>query len=267
MVAKILPLFPAHEIYVEPCGGGSSLLFAKEPVGTEVYNDLDSGLVNLFRVLRDPEKFGRFYHYVTMTPWSREEYLHCRQSWEDVDDEVIQAYRWFVVARMSFSGQFGASWGYSITKANRGMAGSCSRWLGVLEILPAIHERLMRVQIDHSDCRAVIRRYDTEKTLFYLDPPYVPSTRKSGGYRHEMTLEDHQELVTLLLGVKGKVILSGYNSAVYEPLEEAGWERKDFKTVCFAAGRTRANGILGVGAAKRLQPRTESLWISPSCKE
>jgi DNA adenine methylase len=189
-----------------------------------------------------------------------------RESWENVDDEVIQAYRWFVVARMSFSGQFGASWGYSITKANRGMAGSCSRWLGVLEILPAIHERLMRVQIDHTDCRDVIKRFDTEQTLFYIDPPYVLETRKSGGYRHEMTLEDHQELVALLLDLKGKVILSGYNHPVYGPLEAAGWERKDYKTVCFAAGRTRANGILGVGAAKRLQPRVESLWISPSCK-
>lgn len=107
MVAKLLPLIPPHKIYVEVFGGGASLLFAKEPSPVEVYNDLDSGLVNFFRVLRDPGKFEKFYRKVCFTPYSREEYCFCRDTWGECKDDVERAYRWFVVARMSFSGKFG----------------------------------------------------------------------------------------------------------------------------------------------------------------
>jgi len=58
MVKKLLPLIPQHKIYVEVFGGGASLLFAKEPSPVEVYNDLNSDLVNFFRVLRDPKLTG-----------------------------------------------------------------------------------------------------------------------------------------------------------------------------------------------------------------
>lgn len=98
MVAKLLPLIPPHRIYVEPFGGGASLLFAKKPSPVEVYNDLDSGLVNFFRVLRDPKKFERLHKLVSLTPYSREEYDFCRATWETCDDDVERAYRWYVVA-------------------------------------------------------------------------------------------------------------------------------------------------------------------------
>ncbi|MEN6371910.1 MAG: DNA adenine methylase, partial [Armatimonadota bacterium] len=142
MAARISPLFPEHRIYVEPFGGGGSLLFYKEPSEIEVYNDLDSGLVNLFRVLRDPEKFGKLYHYISLTPYSREEYLQCRELLDESSDEIVQAYRWYVVARSSFGGIFGSSWGYTVSSSGQGMASSCSRWMTAFHMLPAIHERL-----------------------------------------------------------------------------------------------------------------------------
>lgn len=111
----------------------------------------------------------------------------------------------------------------------------------------------------------MIKTYDTVETLFYCDPPYVLETRKSGKYKHEMSLDDHRELVALLLKVKGKVILSGYRHPVYEPLEQAGWQRRDYETACYAAARTRATGIQSKRAALKMQPRTESVWVSPTC--
>lgn len=219
MIAKLLPLVPIHKTYVEPFAGAASLLFAKEPSPVEIINDLDSGIVSLFRILRDPERFVRFHNYAALTPFSREEYVVCKDTWKECADEIERAYRWYVVARMSFSGLFGSSWGYSITTSARGMASSCSRWMGVLELLPQICDRLMRVQIEHADFRNIISRYDTPQTFFYCDPPYILETRKSGGYAHEMTLQDHRNLVDLLLTVRGKVMLSGYNHAVYYDLE------------------------------------------------
>jgi len=268
MVAKILPLFPPHRIYVEPFGGGASLLMAKAPAPVEVYNDLDSGLVNLFRVLRDEAKFERFRRLVELTPYSREEYNDCR-TWlrehGEGEDGVERAYRFFVVARQSFSGHFAASWGYSFSLSTRGMASTCSSWLSTIEGLPAMHERLMRVQIEHSDFRTILTAYDSPDTLFYCDPPYVPATRKNGNYVHEMTESDHEEFVQRLLKLKGMVVLSGYNHGIYSPLETAGWQRIDFETACYAAARTRGTGILGEGAARSKQPRVESVWLSPNC--
>jgi DNA adenine methylase len=267
MVAKLLPLLPPHRIYVEPFGGGASLLFAKEPSPVEVYSEIEEGLVNLFRVLRDPEKFGRFYHLATLTPYSREEWEYCQATWEACEDEVERAYRFFVTARQSFGGRFDHGWGMVVTTSNRGMAGTCSRWLSILALLPAIHERLRRVQIEHEDYRVILDRYDTPETLFFCDPPYVPETRRAGEYRHEMSLEDHKELVTRLLALQGKVLLSGYAHEVYRPLEEAGWERKDFPAACHAVGRTRNSGLQGRGAVLKKQPRLESVWISPTARK
>ena len=211
-------------------------------------------------------KFARFYHLVAFTPYSREEYNFCRTTWEECEDEVERAYRWFVVARMSFSGRFAQSWSVVVAHSCRGMAGSCAKWLSAIQMLPLIHERFMRVQIENADFRNVLKRYDTPDTLFYCDPPYVPDTRRNGSYRHELTLDDHRELVEILLSLKGKVLLSGYAHPVYVPLEEAGWERLDFETACHAVARTRATGILGEGAAKAKQKRVESVWISPNAK-
>lgn len=263
MVKDLVPLIPKHQIYVEVFGGGASLLFAKETSPVEVYNDLDSGLVCFFRVLRDPEKFPRLLELCQKTPFSREEWDHCRKTWEESDDIVDRAHRWYVVARMSFSGIWGNSWGYGITKSSRGMAGCCSKWKGVLDELPMFHERIMRVQIDHSDFRAIFKRYDTPETVFYVDPPYVPETRKAGNYTHELTIADHADLVDILLRLQGKALLSGYAHEVYEPLEQAGWTRKDFQTTCRAAGRTRVSGLQGTGNVLAKQRRTESVWISP----
>jgi len=266
-VKKLLPFLSDHHTYVEVFGGGASLLFAKDPSPVEVYNDLDSGLVNFFRVLRDPEKFARFYHMATLTPYAREEYNFCRETWESVEDEVERAYRWFVVARMSFGGSFGKSWGSAVTSSCNRVSKTCSKWLSILILLPAIAERMMRVQIEQQPFETILERYDTPKTLFYCDPPYVPDTRRHGKYKHEMTDEDHRRLVEMLLTVKGKVILSGYRNEIYKPLEGAGWVRHDYKTACYAAARTRATGILGKGSALRMQPRIESVWVSPNAAE
>lgn len=265
MTGKLLPLLPPHKTYVEPFGGGASLLFAKEPSPVEVYNDIDSGLVGFFRVLRDPDKFVRFYHLVSFTPYSREEYEFCRETWESCSDDVEKAYRWYVVARQSFSGIFSKSWSFARSASTRGMALTCSSWLSILQRLPEIHERMMRVQIEHDDFRKIFVNYDSVETLFYVDPPYVRETCPEAKYDYEMSDGDHQDLIKILLGIRGMAIVSGYNHEIYAPLEAAGWERMDFKTACHAAAKTRQTGIIGTGSSSTMVPRTESVWRSPSC--
>jgi len=264
MVAKLLKLLPSHRTYVEVFGGGASLLFAKQPSPVEVYNDLNSDLVNLFRVIRDPATFQEFQRLVSLTPYSREKYNYCKDTLDSSKDDIERSYKYFVMNRQSFAGKGDKGWGYNVTASIRNMACSVSGYLSAIAILPQIANRLLQVQIEHDDFRKIIPRYDTPETLFYLDPPYMPDTRRAGGYKHEMTIEDHKDLLELLLTIKGKVMLSGYNNDLYRSYldDRDGWHRIDYKTACHAAGRTRNSGLQGKGMALLKQPRTESIWMN-----
>lgn len=262
-IAKLLPMFPPHHIYVEVFGGGASLLFAKEPSPIEVYNDLDSGLVNFFAVLRDTEKMHKLFYLVSNTPYSREEYIRCRDSWRACEDSVERAYRWYVCNRMSFGGIFGGGWARGIEQQRMGMASRPGDWISGHMKLSAAHERFMRVQIEQQDFRRLIASYDTPRTLFYIDPPYVPDTRRSGGYAHELAIEDHQDLVDLLLSIEGMALLSGYRHKVYRPLERAGWRRRSYNVKCTTGRNTKHSGRRGDGALDDAG-RTECVWRSPN---
>lgn len=108
LVKKLLPLVPEHRIYVEVFGGGASLLLAKDPAVSEVevYNDLDSRLVNLFEVLREPEGFAEFERRAVLTPFGREVFRRARDS--EAVDPVEGAWAFFV--RQSFGGMGAFEW-------------------------------------------------------------------------------------------------------------------------------------------------------------
>jgi DNA adenine methylase len=261
-VSKLLPLIPEHLTYVEVFAGSAALFFAKPVSSLEVINDLDSDLVNFFTVLRDPEKYERFQLLVSLTPYSREEYLNCQETYRDGEDDVDRARRFFVAVRQAYSATLGKSWSYSKTGRKSGRsASSLNGYLGAIDRLPEIVERLREAQIEHKDFRDLVRAYDGPDTLFYLDPPYVPSTRKCSAYVHEMTHQDHEELVELLLGIKGKAMLSGYRNGIYVPLEDAGWERYDFRVRSFAPLRKKDNGSDEGAGTSDNHRRVESVWL------
>src|SRR5688572_25383452 len=68
----IISFFPEHEIYVEPYGGGASVLLRKSRSHAEIYNDLDEEVVNLFRVCRDNS--SELIRHLELTPYSRSEF-------------------------------------------------------------------------------------------------------------------------------------------------------------------------------------------------
>jgi len=262
MVLRLLSYIPPHRSYVEVFGGGASLLFAKEPSRIEVYNDIDSAVVNFFRVLRDPDKFEKFYRKVCLTPYSREEFNYCLNTWRECQDDIEKAYRFYVVVRQNFGGNLNAGWGIVVTTIEAHPARS---WISTIKLLPEIAGRFSRVLIENDDFRKIIPRYDTSETFMYLDPPYIPDTRKNKkDYNFEMSLEDHQDLIDLILISKSMFMLSGYRHPIHKKLEDAGWQRIDFQTACHAAGRTRNSKFQGRGSALKHAPRTESIWLSPN---
>jgi DNA adenine methylase len=248
----LLKYIPNHTTYVEVFGGAASLLFAKNPSKVEVYNDSLSGLVNLFRVLRDKEKFDKFYEQINLIPYSREEFIYARKN-RDPEDEIERTVNWFVLIRQSFSRNM-KTWGYSINAANRLFNERISKYLNTVKNLPQAHRRLFLVQMENLDYREIIPKYDMEDTFFYLDPPYVLSTRKDKNYEHEMSDEDHKELISILLKIKGKVMLSGYDNTIYRELEDNGWTKIQYDIQCCAPNSKDTTGTR--------ERRIESVWMN-----
>jgi len=248
LVKHLLKYIPPHRVYVEVFGGAANLLLAKPPSEIEVYNDIDSALVNFFRVLRDTEKFTMLLHALLFTPYSRAEHDFCVKSHDDENvSDVEQARRFFVAIEQSFDGVFAASWSFSI---ERSLAKSFfNRILRLYEIAA----RFRFVYIENDDFEKVIRRYDSVETFFYLDPPYLTEASDKKGYRYSMSEEDHERLVNALLYIKGKALLSGYPHAIYRPLEEAGWRRVRV---------TRPVWARRVRGGRKRGRRSECLWMN-----
>lgn len=262
MTAKIIPFMPNCRQYVEVFGGAGHILFARKPAQVETFNDLDEALINFFKVIAHPKSFKKFQRRVEALPISRQLWIEYRDTWRQQKKKVEKAVRWFVVCRQSFGGFFGKSWGYASEASTRHMAMTCSSWIGAIQQLPQIHKRIQRVQIENNDWRCILTGHDAVSTLFYLDPPYIPDTRKAGGYIHEMTIEDHQELVQRIMSLRGQVVLSCYNHPIYSILEESPlWNRYQWNTVSWASAKTKVTGNQGKGSTKKKSPRVETLWV------
>ena len=261
--SAILAALPPHQRYLEPFGGGASILIAKEPAEVEVYNDVNRGLVNFFRVVSDVDYFGKFMARAALLPVSRELYEEYARTWPGIHDPVEQAVRWYYLARQSFGGMFGKSWGTSVNQSSTGMSSQTAQWISSFDNLPLVHRRMQRVQLECCDWRDVLERFSGPGWLAYCDPPYVLGSRKAGGYEHELRDQDHEALIETLMQYDGAVVLSGYNSPLYAPLASAGWDKIEVEVVCSAAGRTRASGLQGAGNVKAKQRRVECIWRNP----
>jgi len=247
----VISHFPKHRVYVEPFGGGASVLLRKPRAYSEVYNDLDGDAVNLFRVLRG-DRAKDLVSALTLTPFSRIEF---EDSYQPTDDPVEKARRLVVRAFQGFGsdGHNSAIRTGFRASANRSNTVPAHDWANYPIALKQTIERLRGVVIECRDATEVIAQQDTAETLFYVDPPYLPETRsnksrKSGekyhAYAHEMTVDDHVRLLDVLKGVKGGVVLSGYPSRLYNE-SLSGWRRVE-------------RAALADGALKR----TEVLWIN-----
>lgn len=260
MIHNLLPLIPPHEVYVDVCGGAGSLLFAKEAAELEIYNDADSALCTFFRVLRDPEQCAELVHLLDLTPYARSEYEFARRHWNDADiTEIERARRWYVAAAQAFSGHFGRS-GWKQSKGPEGNAVKSFRHN--TERFKQFTDRLRYVQIENDSFERIIRAYDDSDVLFFIDPPYLAETRRDGGYRCEMTVEQHRELLEIITTCKGMVLLCGYDNPLYRSFL-GDWQLHQFEVVAHSAAKTKATGLQGKGAMKN-QTRTESVWLKPN---
>lgn len=245
MVKHLLPLIPKHVCYAEVFGGAMNLLLNKTESKVEYYNDLNSDVVNFFKVLQDKDMRAIFMESCETLLYSRELRADYFQEFKTATDPIRRAFLFFYLNRTGFSALYNKTgFGYSTTKSYSKLV------LRTIDGLPEIVSRLQQVLIDNVSFEVAIERMDSEDTFFYLDPPYLPETRKHNSrdvYAHEMTLQDHERLIALISEVKGTVMLSGYDNELYNSL---GWKKRQYEVQLYVS-RHRTG-----------QHRTECVWIN-----
>ena len=250
IVDKLVELIPPHHTYLEPYLGSGAVFFRKAPSDIETINDLDWDVVNLFQCIReDSEKLARL---IMTTPYSRQMYDDAFKS--DPIMEVLSEGNRFLKACQflvrCWQGHGFRSNGYKVGWKNdvqgRERMYALWNWYRLPEWVIEIAERLRRVQIECSSALELIVRYDYENVFMYLDPPYLLGTRcgKQKQYKHEMSDEDHEEMLQKAIGSKAKIMISGYASEMYDDML-AGWRRKEF----------RSHAEMG-------SKRTEAVWMN-----
>lgn len=253
----IIEHLPPHSSYVEPFGGGASVLLQKEPAIAELYNDLDDTLIRLFRVLQDPEQSERLVWLLERTPFSRREF---ERAYEPADGDPVEAARRTLCRSFMGIGALGTT-GRAKTGFRRSVTANkfpAREWSNYPPALQLTIERLRDVVIENADAMKLMADVDHPDTLFYCDPPYVPETRskksRRGGeqyhtYHFELSIDQHVALLEQLKRMQGMVVLSGYPSALYDD-QLPDWQRVE--RAAYAHG-----GL----------DRTEVLWINPAAQD
>lgn len=254
LLAKwIISHFPDHSNYVEAFGGAGSVLLQKPRSKSEVYNDLWDCVVNVFRVLRDPEMASQLEKLLTLTPYSRTEFLETYA--ETRADDPVERARKTILRSFGGFGSAAVSSEYRTGfRANhRSNGANCAMdWMNFPRHIQSFVDRLSGVVIENRNYSEILKQQDSDNTLFYLDPPYVHETRsidrKNGTYYFEMTDQDHTNMAKLAHEVKGMVIISGYDCPLYKSLF-GDWTAVHKKTLADGA-----------------RPRIETLWINAAAR-
>ena len=234
----IISHFPEHHSYLEPFLGSGAVLFNKPRSHIETVNDLDGNVVNLFEWIRkDPEKLA---HEIYWTPYARQVY---EDAFSTVpEDSLEKAVNFYI--RLSMGHGFrtnGEKVGWKNDVQGRERAYASQDWAHLPERIMQAAERLRGVQIENKPAVDLIQRFDYPNVLIYADPPYVLSARHGKQYRHELDDKDHEELLDALLAHKGKVLLSGYDNALYND-RLYGWYREE--TTCYSQVGSRKREVL-----------------------
>jgi len=242
-----------RKCFVDVYGGSASIILNVNPVGIEIYNDINSDITNFFKVLRDDGE--RLIKLLELTPYSREEFKAALRI-HQLDSDLEKARKFFVIARQVRSGLSNLAkdndWSWVKGHIRRNMSSSVSKWLTGIDMLPDIVKRLKLIQIENDDALNIIDRYDSKETLFYLDPTYLEETRKTKNtYKYEMTQDQHIELLDKIRSCQGKFILSGYNNHLYNS-KLNNWTRYEGKPRQSPASNSKDN----------YTKRQESIWVN-----
>lgn len=221
----IVSFIPEHKVYLEPFFGSGAVFFNKDTAKIETLNDLDGDVCNLFRTIR--EHAAELAKALEMTPYSREEYERAYIK-KDNDTEIERARKFLIRCWLGMGSSNVYKNGFRSSQQSTSPK-TTKHWGEVPERVLVSAERLKHAQIEQLDAIELIKRYDTKDVFIYLDPPYLPGTRKGYLYNHEMTKEKHIELLKTIKKHPGKVLISGYDNQLYNEILN-DWKKEQKET-------------------------------------
>lgn len=235
----IINFFPEHHSYLEPFLGSGAILFNKPRSNIETVNDLDGNVVNLFEWIRkDPERLA---HEIYWTPYARQVY---ESAYSTVPQNSLEkAVNFYIRLNMGHGFRTsGEKVGWKNDVQGRERAYAATDWVNLPERIMQAAERLRGVQIENRPAVELIERFNYSNVLVYLDPPYMPETRHGKQYRYEMFDEkSHVELLETAKAHKGPVLISGYDSRLYNDMLQ-GWNREE--TTCYSQVCSKKKEVL-----------------------
>lgn len=241
---RYIPMFPQHSAYVEAFGGSGVVLLNKPRAKVEVYNDLEEGVYSLFYCLRDESLAELLVHQLSLTPYSRQEHSRCVAEYHSACAVVEKARRWYVATQASYASILGDTFSIASSKSR------AAEWRRRLDRFEPVIERMRDVLVENRDFEVVLRRFDSDDSFSFIDPPYVHGTRTGGGaYHREMSDAEHLRLLSVVRSLKGMVMLCGYAHPMYDEALN-GWQAVDTPHWC-ASGN--------VESATR---RVERVWMN-----
>ncbi len=205
---QILPRLRKSAKYIEPCGGSGVVLLNRPPSRLEVFNDRHSGVTTFFRCVKDFDKNKQLVERLRFMVHSREEFIWCRDSWENPEDDVERAARWYYMVRTSF-GQLGRNW----ARATSGPSMIGPKFRKGLNGISPLWNRFKDVQIDNMDAIQCIKDYDEYEATFYVDPDYIGA---NPCYQHTV---DHERLLRQVMDSKGFFAVSNYKNPLYDSFD------------------------------------------------
>lgn len=240
MANWIISYFPEHHSYLEPFFGSGAVLFNKQRSNIETVNDLDGNVVNLFEWIRkDPERLA---HEIYYTPYSRKVY-------EDVfavnpEDSFEKAVNFYIKLNMGHGFRTtGEKVGWKNDVQGRERSYASQDWCNLPGKIMQAAERLRGVQIENKPAVELILRFNYKNVLIYCDPPYMLKTRHGKQYKCEMSDKDHEALLDVLLKHTGPVIISGYDTPLYNSMLK-NWNK--FDTICYSQVCSKKREVLWI---------------------
>ncbi|WP_410499721.1 DNA adenine methylase [Chitinibacter sp. S2-10] len=193
----IIPLFPKHDCYVELFCGGAALYFLRHiPAKTEVLNDVNGELINLYRVVQHHmEEFVRQFKWAIS---SRQVFKWHQMTQPETLTDIQRAARFYYLQQHAFGGKVqGQSFGTATT-------GSPINLCRIEENLSAAHLRLAGTYVENLSWLDCLKKYDRPHTFFYADPPYW----QTEGYGVPFEWVQYELLAEAMRTCKGKMMIS-----------------------------------------------------------